>query len=476
MKSKKPANNRAEILDENYDFELGKMPPSAVELESKILGAVLIDNQALNEIIPLIKNIHFYKSANGIIYQAMLNLNGKNEPIDAQTLKEELAKMGKLSEVGGVEYIIDLTTSTSTSANVVPYSRIVFEKYILRNLIHVSSKIVEGCLDPTVNAFEILSKAGTNILEISEFLSKKKVVALKDEIFAIVENLGNQRGKKVTTTGIPTGYYDLDEKTSGFQNSELIIIAGRPSHGKTSLTVNIARNAAVNAGKSVGFFSLEMTTREIILRLLAGEAKVDAKKLKTGKSSESEWNNVMRSFHSLKTNIYIDDSSELSIHELRAKAHRMKIDFNIDMIMVDYLQLIKGQANPERRDLEVAFVSRGLKALAKELNIPVVACAQLNRSIEKMKDRGPQLADLRESGAIEQDADVVIFVHRPHVADPKLSTDDPQYDEKIRKAEITIGKQRNGPTGAFELVYISEYTRFENKVKSPDIKIPSPGN
>ncbi|MEO8666022.1 MAG: DnaB-like helicase C-terminal domain-containing protein, partial [Ignavibacteria bacterium] len=272
--------------------------------------------------------------------------------------------------------------------------------------------------------------------------------------------------------GVPTGFTELDEYTAGFQNSELIVIAGRPSHGKTALSMNIARNAAVDHGKSVAIFSLEMSFRELLLRLLAGEARVDGKKLKTGKSRVEEWNRVLQTYHNLKTNIYIDDTSELTILEIRAKARRLKMDYNIDMVVVDYLQLVRGPENSERRDLEVAYVSRGLKALAKELDIPVVACAQLNRSIEQRgKEKRPQLADLRESGAIEQDADVVIFVHRP-IMGMKANQDDPDYEDLKRKAEIIIGKQRNGPVGDFDLVFLNEYAKFENKVRHPVIDIP----
>ncbi|MEO6694138.1 MAG: DnaB-like helicase C-terminal domain-containing protein, partial [Ignavibacteria bacterium] len=281
-----------------------------------------------------------------------------------------------------------------------------------------------------------------------------------------------QRENKNAIIGVPTGFGELDDYTAGFQKSEFIVIAGRPSHGKTAFSMNIARNAAVDHGKSVAIFSLEMSFRELLLRLLAGEARVDGKKLKTGKSTPDEWKRVLHNYHKLKTNLFIDDTSELTILEIRAKARRMKLDYGIDMVIVDYLQLIRGPENSERRDLEVAYVSRGLKALAKELDIPVVACAQLNRSIEQRgKEKRPQLADLRESGAIEQDADVVIFVHRP-IMGMKSNPDDPDYEELKRKAEIIIGKQRNGPVGDLDLVFLNEYAKFENKIKHPVIDIP----
>lgn len=473
MAKKKYQSAKSEdAVDETMVVQGDRTPPNAIDLESKILGSVLIDNQVMNEVLNLLEPKHFYRPVHGIIFQAMVNLDGKKEPIDPNTLKEELKRLGKLEESGGIEYIIELTSSVSTSANVEFYTRIVFEKFILRNLIHISSKIVDKCFDPTSNTFSTLDEAEQKILDVSESLSKKRVLSVKNELDHLVQTLGNQRNSKNAVIGVPTGFTELDEYTAGFQKSEFIVIAGRPSHGKTALSMNIARNAAVDHGKSVAIFSLEMSFRELLLRMLAGEAKVDGKKLKTGKSSTDEWKRVLHNYHKLKTNLYIDDTSELSILEIRAKTRRMQKDYGLDMVVVDYLQLIRGPADSERRDLEVAYVSRGLKALAKELDIPVVACAQLNRSIEQRgKEKRPQLADLRESGAIEQDADVVIFVHRP-IMSTKPNQDDPAYEELKRKAEIVIGKQRNGPVGDFELVFLNEYAKFENKVKHPIIEIP----
>lgn len=461
-----------EVLDETMDVGGGRISPNALELEVKILGSIMIDNVVFNDVVQLLEPKHFYKPAHGIIFQAIINLDSKKEPVDPHTLREELKRLGKLEEIGGIEYIIELTTSVSTSANVEFYTRIVFEKYILRNLINISSKIADKCFDPTSNTFSILDDAEQKILDVSESLSKKKVLSVKEEIENLIKSVGDQRLNKNAIIGVPTGFTELDELTAGLQKSELVIIAGRPSHGKTAFSMNIARNAAVDHGKTVAIFSLEMSFRELLLRLLAGEARVDGKKLKTGKSRVEEWNRVLATYHNLKTNLYIDDTSELTILEIRAKARRMKMDYGIDMVVIDYLQLVRGPENSERRDLEVAYVSRGLKALAKELDIPVVACAQLNRSIEQRgKEKRPQLADLRESGAIEQDADVVIFVHRP-IMGMKANPDDPDYEELKRKAEIIIGKQRNGPVGDFDLVFLNEYAKFENKVRHPVIEIP----
>ncbi|HAY34908.1 MAG TPA: replicative DNA helicase [Ignavibacteria bacterium] len=477
MKKLTKYKNKTLLLDKPVNEEMevehtGKTPPNALDLESKILGSILIDNNVINDVFEIIDSRHFYRKKNEYVFDAIKNLDQKKEPIDPSTLKEELQLTGKLDIVGGIEYIIDLTSSISTSANAKYYSRIVLEKYLLRNLISISSGIADKCFNPESDTFSILDEAEQRILDVSESLSKKKVISVKDEIDNIINMLAEQKENKSGLVGIPTGYSRLDDLTAGFQDSELIIIAGRPSHGKTAFSMNIARNAAIDHGKSVAIFSLEMSFRELILRMLSGEARVNGKNLKTGKTTTDEWNRVIKSFHKLKTNLFIDDTSELSILEIRAKARKMKKEFGIDMIIVDYLQLVKGPESAERRDLEVAYVSRGLKALAKELEIPVVACAQLNRSIEQRgKEKRPQLADLRESGSIEQDADVVIFVHRPAMG-KSLNRDDPDYLTELRKAEIIIGKQRNGPIDDFELVFLNEYAKFENQEYHPVIEIP----
>ena len=477
MAKKKYIKTKKEsAVDENMFADGGRIPPNALELESKILGSVLIDNQVMNDVLNLLEPKHFYRPVHGDLFQAMINLDSKKEPIDPNTLKEELKRMGKLEETGGIEYIIELTSSVSTSANTEYYTRIVFEKYILRNLIHISSGIVDKCFDPTSNTFNTLDEAEQSILDVSESLSKKKVISVKDEIDMLVSRIGDQRNNKGAIIGVPTGFTELDDLTAGFQKSEFIVIAGRPSHGKTAFAMNIARNASVDHQKTIAIFSLEMSFRELMLRLLAGEARVNGKKLKTGRSSSDEWKRVLHTYHKLKTNMFIDDTSELTILEIRAKARRLHKDHGIDMVIVDYLQLIRGLEDFERRDLEVAYVSRGLKALAKELDIPVVACAQLNRSSEQRgKEKRPQLVDLRESGAIEQDADVVIFVHRP-VMGMKHNPDDPDFEELKRKAEIIIGKQRNGPVGDFDLIFLDEYAKFENKARHPVIEIPPSTN
>ena len=340
-KSKKQKQPEREVLNENHEFLDGKTPPNAVDLETQVLGAILLDNIVMNDVIQLLDYNHFYKNANGIIFQAMMNLEGRHEPIDIQTLKEELKRLNKLSEIGGVEYLLELVTAVATSANAEHYSRIIYEKFLLRNLIHISSKVVEKCFDPGVNTFNILDETERNIIEISESLAKKQVIVIKDEIEKLFDELGEQRHKKIIP-GVPTGFEKLDELTSGFQKSEFIVIAGRPSHGKTALAMNIARNAAVDYKKNVAFFSIEMTFRELMLRLLSAESMVNGRLFKTGKTSDQEWKKVAQSLHKLKTNLYIDDTSELTVLEIRAKARRLQQEYGIDMVIVDYLQLIKG--------------------------------------------------------------------------------------------------------------------------------------
>lgn len=444
----------------------GKLPPNAAELEMQVLGAIMLDSLAFPDIATILRPEYLYRNAHRIIFTAIVNLDGRNEDIDALTVIEELKRMGKLDSAGGVEYILRITESISSSASANRYARIIYEKHVLRELINIAKELLDNCFNPSSEPYAILANASKDILDTSESFSKKRVVSVDDEIQNVYEQLGLRReADKKKLPGVTTGYTLLDELTLGFQKSELIIVAGRPSHGKTALALNITRNAA-QKGYKVAFFSLEMTKMEIITRLISIESRVDGQKLKSGRTSNEEWARVVNSLDKLKVKMFIDDTSEMNVLELRAKARRLKHEHHIDMVVVDYLQLLKGEGQYERRDLEVAHVSRSLKALAKELDIPVVAAAQLNRGIEQKREKKPQLSDLRESGAIEQDADVVIFIHRDYLVS-RPPKDDPKHDEIKRKAEITIGKQRNGPPGGFDLVFLEEITRFEDKSKEP---------
>jgi replicative DNA helicase len=479
MKKKYTKNGFNEINEFNeieFREKHGKGAPNSVELEHRILGAVMIDDQIFGDLSQILEARHFFNKKNGLIFQAMLNLDSRKEPMDINTIKEELKRIDKNDSVD-VEYLIDLTEITSTSANALQHAQYVLEKFLLRSLIHTASGIIEKCLDPTVNTFTVLDEADQQFLDVSATLNKKKIIAVKDELSSIIAELADRRANK-TVTGVPTGYHKLDETLGGFQKSELIIIAGRPSHGKTALSINIARNAAVEHKRKVAIFSLEMSFRELMYRLLASEARINGKNLKLGKSSQEDWRKLQSYFSNLNTDIFIDDTSLMSITDIRAKARRLKKEQDIELLVVDYLQLVRGPSDVERRELEVGYVSRGLKALAKELDIPVVACAQLNRSIEQRgKEKTPQLSDLRESGSIEQDADVVMFVNRPYMnLIGQLDFTAKEDLEKFHRAEIIIGKNRNGPVDSLRLVFLPEFARFENPVmREPlEVNIPAP--
>lgn len=463
-------NNKAEFdflmngqMEVPYENAV-RTSPNVTDIEEMVLGAILIDNECFPDLIQLLNEKHFYKPAHSIIWKAMIRLWESSQPIDLTILREELIKSGDWKKIKGEEILTKIVSSESSSVNAKYHAQIIIDKWIKREMIRTSTQIISDSLDPTLDSLETLNTAERTILDISLSLSKKQITVVKDELDQIYSDLQLGIG-----AGVMTGYKELDKLTGGFQKSELIVLAGRPSHGKTALGLNIGRNVAA-AGGNVAIFSLEMSVRELMVRLISSEARVDGKRLKLGKSYPEEWMRIKDAIPQLKTNIFIDDSSELSILEIRAKSRKIHKDNPLDLILVDYLQLIKGPADAERRDLEVAYISRNLKALAKELDVPVIACSQLNRNIENRgKEKRPQLSDLRESGAIEQDADVVIFIHRPIVG-MKYDDKDKDMEQFKRQADIIIGKQRNGPTGDVKLVFMNEYTRFENMEYNPNIK------
>jgi len=471
-KTKKNKDISVDVSENAFAMEQaigGMVPPNAKDVEMKILGAIMLDNEILADCYEILKPEMFYSPANGIIFDAMLKLEQKSSPIDIVTVKEYLKNLGKLDSVGDVDYLMHIMDSVTTSANAVFHCNLVKEPWIHRRLIHTGAVLSDKAQDPLNDAYMLLDEAETTIMEISGSLTKKKEVNVRDEIdpiMAILEEARSNKNKMID--GIPFGYDELDEKTGGAHDGELIIIAGRPSHGKTAFAMNIATNMALNSEKKIAVFSLEMTYKELIYRLIASVCKVGGKKLKLGKLSAELWEKVVKNVEKLKKDIYIDDSPSLSILEIRAKARKMKAEHNIDAIVVDYLQLVKGQDNPERRDLEVAYVSRGLKALAKELQLPVIACAQLGRDVEKRANKKAQLSDLRESGSIEQDADLIIFVNRPIIG-MKIERNAADFDEMTRKAIIDIGKQRNGPIGeCYDIEFIDEWATFERKIHHPN--------
>ncbi|HOP41065.1 MAG TPA: replicative DNA helicase [Geobacteraceae bacterium] len=444
---------------------LHKLPPQSIEAEMSILGGILLDNEAINRVLDILVPEDFYRESHRKIMRAMIELNEHREPCDLITLTTILKRKGELEEIGGAPYLATLVDYVPTAANIAYYSKIVKEKAIARNLITAATEIVTDGYDDQAEIEELLDKAQKTIFEISENRIKSPYfpvnLILKDTI-KYIEDLYE---KKESVTGVPTGFVDLDNKTAGFQSGDLIIIAGRPSMGKTAFALNIAQYAAIHANPRhpVAIFSLEMSKEQLVTRMLCSEARVDASRLRTGHLQDGDWDKIMRGADKLhESKIFIDDTPAISIMEMRAKARRLKAEHGVGMVVVDYLQLMRGGASPESRQQEISEISRSLKALAKELSVPVVALSQLNRGLESRNDKRPIMSDLRESGAIEQDADVIMFVYRDEV----YNKENP--DVKGR-AEIIIGKQRNGPIGTVDLTFLGEFTRFENYAVRSDL-------
>ena len=439
------------------DLLAQRLPPQNLEAEVSVLGGVLLDNEALNRVLEVMKEGDFYRESHRKIFSAILDLYEKSEPVDLITLTEALKKRDALESVGGVEYLNSLVNSVPTAANISYYAKIVKEKAILRKLINRSTDIISQVYGVSGDVDDFLDQAERSIFEISEDRVRPSFYSLKDIIKSSFKTIERLYEKRQLITGVPTGFTKLDELTSGLQPSDLIIVAGRPSMGKTALALDIAAYAAVEGGIPSAIFSLEMAKEQLALRMLCSEAKVDAHRLRGGFLSESDWPKLTRAAGSLsEAPIFIDDTPALSALEMRAKSRRMKAEHNLGLVVVDYLQLMRGRADSDTREQEISDISRSLKALAKELHVPVIAISQLNRRVEERGDRRPQLSDLRESGAIEQDADVIIFLYRDDVYN--RSEDNPNKG----KAEIIIGKQRNGPTDKFELAFLDKFTCFEN--------------
>jgi len=434
---------------------LERVPPQNIEAEQAVLGAILIQNTALNKALEKITSNDFYKGAHQKIFSAMIQMNESGEAIDLVTLREFLVKNELIEAVGGSAYLSQLTDVVPTAANIQHYIRIVKEKSISRRLIQVATEIVREGFKDGQGVEQLLEFAEKRIFEISGENIRQGFVdigAIVKDSFRVIEQLYE---KKELVTGVPTGFTDLDVKTSGLQPSDLIIVAGRPSMGKTSLCLNIAQHVGIETKKPVAIFSLEMSKEQLVIRMLCAEARVDAHRLRTGQLGKADWPRLSSAAGELsEAPIFIDDTPAISILEMRAKSRRLMLEHGLSLIIVDYLQLMRGQRAAERREQEISEISRSLKALAKELNIPVMALSQLNRSVESRQDKKPMLADLRESGAIEQDADVILFVYREEVYK--------ETEENEGKAEITIGKQRNGPTGTVSLYFDKKFTLFKN--------------
>ena len=448
------ANKKNDILN---------VQPHSDEAEQAVLGSMLSDKEAVNKAFEKkLDAVHFYKKNHSLIFAAMSILDKKNEPIDTVSVVDVLTKNNDLETVGGAFYISGLVDLVPTTAHVARYIKIVMEKAILRNLIYLSNDISKEAFNDSKDVDDILESVQKSIFNITQDRLQKGFEKIDPVLHKTFEDIDRIASHKGSVIGVPTGFSDLDAKTTGFQAGDLVIIAGRPGMGKTSFALNMMRNAAIDANKKIGFFSLEMANNQLAMRLLCAEARVDSNLVRSGTLPKSQYRNLSLAVGPLsKAEIHLDDTPALSILELRAKARRIKNDIDIDMIIVDYLQLMQGPKGVESRQQEIATISRSMKALAKELDIPIVALSQLSRAVEQRTgSKRPQLSDLRESGAIEQDADVVLFLFRPWV----YSRD----DEDEGKAEIIIAKQRNGPTGIIEATYINRYTRFENLAHNPD--------
>jgi len=446
--------------------DIRKLPPQSIEAEMSILGGILLDNEAINRTLEIIVPEDLYRESHRKILRAMIELNDRGEPCDLITLTTVLKRRGELEEVGGGAYLATLVDYVPTAANIAYYCRIAKEKAITRRLISAATDIVTQGYEDQAAVEELLDNAQKVIFEISENKLRPAFFPVSAIVKDAIRNLEVLYEQKDHVTGVPTGYRDLDDKTAGFQRGDLIIIAGRPSMGKTAFALNITQHAAMHTERKypVAVFSLEMSKEQLVTRLLCSESRVDASRVRTGHFQENDWNKLIKAASVLHTaKIFIDDTPSISIMEMRAKCRRLKAEQHIGMIVVDYLQLMRGGANPESRQQEISEISRSLKALAKELDVPVVALSQLNRGLENRTDKRPMMSDLRESGAIEQDADVIMFVYREAVYCEKCKNKELSCDENHeRSAEVIIGKQRNGPIGTVNLTFMGEYTRFEN--------------
>jgi len=446
----------------------GRVPPQNLEAERAVLGAMLLDKDAIGSALEIIHKSVFYRPAHEKIFRAIIKLYDSNEAVDLTTLSEALTKSGELDEVGGRLYLVSLVEGIATSANVEYHARIVLEKWTLRCLIDTGTQIVSSCFDPTYEVENLLDKAEANIFSISESRLKQGFIQLGSILPHTFESIEQYHRQEGAITGLQTGFPDLDALTGGLQPSDLIVVAGRPSMGKTAFVLTLCEYVALHPTDPVpvAIFSLEMSRHQVAQRMLCSKARVSWHKMRAGKMANYEWTNLGIAVGPLsEAKIFIDDSPNIGVLEMRAKARRLMSQHQIGLLVIDYLQLMQGPRGAENRQQEIAIISRSLKGLAKELDIPVIALSQLSRQVEaRGGDRRPQLSDLRESGAIEQDADVVGFIYRQEM-----------YMERDKEgrslegvAEVIVSKQRNGPTGTVQLTFIKDYARFENLARIPE--------
>ena len=437
-------------------MDLAKIPPHDIDAEQAVLGSMLTDKDAVNAAIETLKEDAFYREDNRAIYQAIINLYSKSEPIDIITLKDELESMDKFEQVGGYEYLASLPDKVPTTANVQKYIKIVEEKAILRKLIKTANEIIELGYDPAEDVEDIMDNAEKKIFDIMQSKNQKGYTPIKDVLVESFTKLEELYNRKQHITGVPTGFVELDYKTAGLHGSELILVAARPAMGKTAFALNIATNAALRGNAPVAIFSLEMSKDQLVNRILCSEAMVDSNKVRTGKLEDEDWGKLAEAIGPLsETGIYIDDTPGISVMEIRAKCRKLKLEKNIGLVVIDYLQLVQGSNKRNgSREQEISEISRSLKILAKELDVPVIALSQLSRAVEQRPDHRPMLSDLRESGAIEQDADIVMFLYRDDYYNPDSE------DKDI--AEVIIAKHRGGSTGTVKLLWMGSYTKFVN--------------
>ncbi|MGI6607258.1 MAG: replicative DNA helicase [Peptococcia bacterium] len=434
---------------------LEKLPPYNLEAEQAVLGSMMIDKEAVYIALEVLQPEDFYKEAHQILFTTIVGLEAKGDPVDMVTLTEELHRLNEVEKVGGIGYVAEVANVVPTAANARHYAEIVAEKSILRKLIRVSTNIANRCYEDQEETRELLDNAEKMILEIADERNFSGLVPLKQVLGETLEKIEYMSGNKGNITGIPSFFADLDSMTSGWQPSDLIILAARPAMGKTSFGLNMAQNAALKAKKPVAVFSLEMSKEQLVQRIMSSEAMIDQHKLRTGRLMDEEWVRLTKASQPLSmAELYIDDTPAISVLELRAKARRLKAEKGLSLIVIDYLQLMQVGKRSENRQQEISEISRSLKALARELNVPIIALSQLSRAVEQSPDKRPSLSHLRESGALEQDADLVMFIYRE---DYYI-----QESEKPGIAEIIIAKHRNGPTGTVELGFIKEFTKFVN--------------
>ncbi len=439
----------------------GKIPPQAIDFEMAVLGALLLERDALPKVIDILKPEHFYKDAHSIIYDSILSLFRDSQPVDLLTVSQFIKQSGKLEIIGGNAYLAELTTRVSSSANIEYHARIIAQKYILRELIRISGEVLNDAYDETTDVFQLLDKTEQSLFNLSETNLRRNYETMPNLTHKLIQRLEDLKAKGDAITGIPSGYQALDNMTAGWQRSDFIIIAARPAMGKTAFTLNIARNAAILNHSPVVIFTLEMSAIQLAQRLIFAEAEIDLSKARTGNLSVHEWNQLNARIGEIsKAPIYIDDTPALSIMECRAKCRRLKAEKGIQLVIIDYLQLMRGDNRTGNREQEIAMISRSLKELAKELDVPVIALSQLSRAVEtRGSDKKPMLSDLRESGSIEQDADMVMFLYRPEYYGFQ-TLEDGTPTEGI--CQVIIGKQRHGPVGEVSLFFDKNYGKFRD--------------